>query len=59
MKTIRTEAAATITEDTCYAQKIAALNKYLPQFFVCNNNLIYHHRISLLSIVVAFLCMEE
>jgi hypothetical protein len=57
MNMIRTEAAATIT-DTCYAHKIAH-NKYLPQFFVCNNNLIYYH-ISLLSIVpVAFLCVEE
>jgi hypothetical protein len=58
---IRTEAAASITEDICYVQKIAAHNKYLPQFFVCNNNnLIYHHRhISLLlSIVVALLCVE-
>jgi hypothetical protein len=57
---IRTEAATRIT-GTCYAQKIAAHNKYLPQFFVCNNNnLIYHHRhISLLlSIVVALLCVE-
>ena len=35
MNIIRTE-TATIT-DTCYAQKIAH-NKYLPQFFVCNNN---------------------
>jgi hypothetical protein len=57
MNMIRTEAAATIT-DTCYVHKIAH-NKYLPQFFVCNNNLIYYH-ISLLSIVaVAFLCVEE
>jgi hypothetical protein len=59
MNTIRTEAAASITEDICYVQKIAAHNKYLPQFFVCNNNLIYHHHISLLlSIVVALLCVE-
>ena len=35
MNTIRTEAAR-IT-DTCYAHKIAH-NKYLSQFFVCNNN---------------------
>ncbi len=47
---IGTEAAATIT-DTCCAQKIAH-NKYLPQFFVCNNNLIYHHISLLLPIVV-------
>ena len=57
MNMIITEAATTIT-DTCYAQKIAH-NKYLPQFFVCNNNLIYYHHISLLlSIVVAILCVE-
>jgi hypothetical protein len=57
MNMIRTEAAATIT-DTCYVQKIAP-NRYLPQFFVCNNNLIYYHHISLLlSIVVTLLCVE-
>jgi hypothetical protein len=57
MNVVRTEAAATIT-GTCYAHQIAH-NKYLPQFFVCNNNLIYYHHISLLlSIVVALLCVE-
>jgi hypothetical protein len=43
MNMIRTEAAR-IT-DICYAQEIEH-NKYLPQFFVCNNNnLIYNHHI--------------
>ena len=37
MNMIRTETAATTITDTCYAQKIEH-NKYLPQFFVCNNN---------------------
>ena len=55
MNMIRTE-AATIT-DTCYTQKIAH-NKYLPQFFVYNNNLIYHH-IASLSKVVSLLSVEE
>jgi hypothetical protein len=35
MNMIRTKAAR-IT-DACYAHKLAH-NKYLPQFFVCNNN---------------------
>ena len=58
MNMIRTDAAR-IT-DICYAQEIEH-NKYLPQFFVCNNNnLIYNHHILLLSIVaVASLCVEE
>jgi hypothetical protein len=59
MNMIRTEAAARIT-GTCYAQQqIVAHNKYLPLFFVCNNNNpIYYHHISLLSIVVALVCVE-
>ncbi|HET7345294.1 MAG TPA: hypothetical protein VFJ05_05430 [Nitrososphaeraceae archaeon] len=48
---IRTEAA--IITGTCYAQQIAH-NEYLSQFFVCNNNNLIYHHISLLSIVVAF-----
>jgi hypothetical protein len=58
MNMIRT--TTTIT-DTCYVQKIVTHNKYLLQFFVCNNNLIYYHYISLLllPIVVALLCVED
>jgi hypothetical protein len=54
MNMIRTGAVA--TTDICYAQLAIRYNKYLPQFSVCNNNLIYDHISLLLPIVGALLC---
>jgi hypothetical protein len=54
MNMIRREAVT--TTGICYAQQQIAHNKYLPQFFVCNNNLIYHHYIFLSFIYYRNFC---